>query len=355
MAGNFRKGAEAAKEASKAGNFAKTEFFSLDDNEKAVVRFLTDADEWIVVDQHQMILTKPKPDGFEGNWPEKMGAVCRKDPAFEYGECYICENIVDGKKVKRPAARSWALACLREEVQEEGRVVGYKDATRTVTRKKQGGKDDETEEITEKSIVVVNLGYKNFFGILQGFAGFYGTVTDRDYVIQRSGSSTDTTYSIIPLDPIDVPVKKDGQPIGESARLGKFHPNWSERYATDLDLERIVSERASAEFYARFFDPRFVVVGEGDERKVVATGSSAAPPPSNDVDPDRMAAIANRVKSYGPAADAQVAPAAPAEAPASAAPVAPAAEANGGPPPAPAPAPPAQPEAAPAGAMRDFE
>lgn len=292
MAGNFRKGAEAAAEASKGGgNFAKTHFFSLDDKQKAVLRFLTDSDEWIVVDQHQMVPTKGKPADFDGNWPEKMGAVCRKDPAFEYGECYICDFVVDGKRVKKPGARTWALACVREEVTEGGKIVGYRDQTRDVTRKKE---DDTEETTTEKAIVIVNMGFKNFFSILQGFAGHYGTITDRDYVIQRSGTEKDTTYSIIPLDPLEI----DGQ------RLSKHHPTWEQRYASDLVLEDVVSARASDEFYARFFDPRYSVTGEGADKKVVVTGSEPTAKPTNDVDEGKLAAIADRVKGYGPSGDA---------------------------------------------------
>jgi hypothetical protein len=293
MAGpNFRRGAEAAQAASKGGAFARTEFFKLEDKGKVFVRFLTDADEWITVDQHQMVPTKPKPDDAE-KWPEKMGAVCRKDEAFEglYPDCYICDHIVDGKKVKRPSGRTWALACIREEVREDGKIVGYRDKIRTVNRPKKDGKEGETEEVKEKDIVVVNMAWKNFFSIMKGFAEFYGTVLDRDYLITRSGDDQGTTYSIIPMDPIVVD--------DEGTVLDLRNPQFQDRYATDLVLGDVVAERADDEFYARFFDPRYTATKEG---KVEPTGKGPeAPKPENDVSEDQLAAMAERVKGYGQA------------------------------------------------------
>lgn len=312
MAGNFRRGADAAQEASKAGgNFARTEFFKIEDGKTAILRFLTDAEDWIVVDQHQMVPTKGRPADYptDANWPEKMGAVCRNDPAFEgvYEDCYICDHIVDGKKVRKPGARTWALACLREEVVEDGKVVGLRDLTREVTIPEKDGQPEKT--VTEKAIVVVNMGFKNFYAILQGFAGRYGTVLDRDYWVKRSGAGTDTTYQIVPLDPIET----------EQGRFDLRNEGMMARYETDMNLEDIISERADDEFYARFFDPRFTATKDG----VVKTGEApaAAPAqPEQDVSAERMAALADRVKGYGPqggqgeqqaAAPAQEAPAPP--------------------------------------------
>lgn len=282
---SFRKGAEAAQEATKGGAFARTEFFKLEDGKTTVLRFLTDADEWIVVDQHQMVPTKPAPEGFSGNWPERMGSICRNDPAFRgvYDECYICDHIVDGKKVRKPSARSWALACLREEVVEDGKIVGLRDLTREVTLPEKDGQPEQT--ITEKAIVVVNMGYKNFFSVLQGFAGRYGTILDRDYWVKRSGAGTDTTYQIVPLDPIEI----DGK------RFDLREPEFMARYETSLDIEEVVTERADDKFYARFFDPRVTV---SDDDEVKATGDSP-PPPQSDIGPEKMAALAERVKGYG--------------------------------------------------------
>lgn len=295
MSANFRKGAQAAAEASKGGAFARTNFFSLEDGKETILRFLTPADEWITVLQHQMVPTKPQPDNYKGDkWPERMGAVCRNDEAFSgmYDDCYICEFLVDGNKVRRPSARTWALACIREEVigdgsdalggpEFKGKVVGYKDATREETRKQ----DDKEVTETVKDIVVVNMGWRNFFSVLDGFAGRYGTITDRDYWVKRVGAGTDTTYQIVGMDTI-----KDA----DGDVLDPQNPKFADRYATALKLEEVITERADDDFYARFFDPRISV---SDEGKVEKTGVEA-PKPQNEVDSERLEELTSRVKGY---------------------------------------------------------
>ena len=311
----FRRGAEAAQEASKSGgSFARTHFFTLDDGKSIILRFLTEyqfddkhpeLDSWITVDQHQMVPTKGKPSWWpEGaNYPDRMGAVCRADPAFArmYDNCYICDHIVDGKKVRKPSARDWALACIREEVigdgsdalggsEMKGRVLGYRDKTREVTIPAKDGEPEKT--ITEKAIVVVNQGFKNFFGALKGFGERYGTILDRDYYIKREGNSTDTVYQIVPNDPID---DENGN------RIDLRNPEHMKRYAHNIDLGEVVAERASDEFYAKFFDPRYVWDDKANEVKPAGSASAETPAaPENDVSEERMAELANRVKGYGP-------------------------------------------------------
>ena len=329
----FRKGADKAKEATKGGGqFAKTHYLSLEDGEKITLRFLTDVDEWIVVDQHQMVKTKPAPADLAADrkWPDRMGAVCRNDEAFEgvYDGCYICEFLVDGKSLKKPSARTWALACIREEVVEDGRIVGYRDGTREVQITDEKGEATGKVEV-EKAILVVNMGFKNFFSILQGFGNHFGTICDRDMVVTRSGATKDdTTYSIIPLAPIPV----DDKGTIFDTRNPEHRARYGEPDSDALNLEKIITERASDEFYARFFDPR-VTVKEGGE--VAQTGASPdVPKPDNDADPDRLRALADRVKGYSGEG----------EAPAENGDTAPAAEEK-----------PKEEAAASAGAMRDFK
>jgi hypothetical protein len=239
-----------------------------------------------------VVSTKGKPSDYpkDARWPEKMGAVCRKDSAFTYGECFICENLIDGKRVKKASPRQWALACLREEVIEDGKVVGLRDVTREVVIPAKDGQPEK--KVTEKAIVVVNMGYKNFFAILEGFAGRYKTILDRDYWFKRSGNDTDTTYQIVPMDPIET----------EQGRFDLREPAFAERYKSDLNLGEVISERADDEFYAKFFDTRVTVTSEGKVEKSSGAAAQATPAPESDVDPDRMAALADRVKGYGAAA-----------------------------------------------------
>src|SRR3954469_18353391 len=97
---DFRRGAEEAKAAAKGSNFARTEFFNIDDGKSAILRFISPQEDWIVVDQHAMIPTKGKPSDSpeDRKWPEKMGCVCRNTKMGNgkpmYGDCYICEFLV---------------------------------------------------------------------------------------------------------------------------------------------------------------------------------------------------------------------------------------------------------------------
>lgn len=290
MSPNFRKGGDAGEEASAKASvrFAKVEYFSLEDKEQGLLRFLTEHTDWITVDQHQMVPTKPKPADYEGNWPDKMGAVCRKDKAFDYGDCYICDFGLEkgkGGKVKRPQPRTWALACRREEVIENGRVVGIKDKLREVQRKKEGS--DETETVIEKDIVVVRFAWSNFWHNIQAAAGHYKTVLDRDYLVKRKGSGLDTDYSILPIDPV---------PAANGEVFDLRNPEFMKLYANEYDLENIITRQSEDEFYARFFDPRVTVTKEG---AVTETGADPTPKADNDVSEDRLKALKDRVTNYG--------------------------------------------------------
>lgn len=312
MSGNahpgFRRGATQAAEIVKGSPFARTQFFSVEDGKNVHLRFLTDAEPdengdggWITVLQHQNIKTKPAPDGFKGNWPGHMSAVCRHDPAFAgiYDDCYICDFLVDGKSVKKPGGRVWALACVREEVigdgspelggpENKGKKLGFRDVTRDVTIPAREAKDGQPalpeQTVTEKAILVVNMGYKNFFSLLNAYYSRNGTILDRDFWIQRKGNDLDTEYQIVGEDPIII----DGEV------MDLREPKFMERYKTDLVLEEVLAARADDEFYARFFDPRF----SADDGKVVSTGAAPEPKPDSEPDEDTLAAIANRVRGY---------------------------------------------------------
>lgn len=263
---DFGRGVSAAQEAAKrSGSGGRIGFFSLDDKESAILRFITDADPdengvggWITVLQHNSVPTKAKPKAFPGqNWPAFMSAVCRNGKPFNFGDCYICatlpepENDSKGKK-KQPRGvakpRTWALACLREAVKEGGRIIGYRDKRKEVTKKVDG--EDKTTE--ERELVLVNLGYNNFFEHLEGPAAVYDTLLDRDYHITRKGTGLDTEYQPVALDPITM----EG-----GARYDLRDPEVLKRYGfdslaeADELLQEEISNRASEDFYARFFDP----------------------------------------------------------------------------------------------------
>lgn len=299
----FARGADAAKEASKGVQFDRAQYFSLKDKEEIVLRFLTDAEEWITVDQHNYVPTKPEPEGNEGKWPKVMGTVCRKtklgDGSTLHDDCYICEHMKkpDGKPY-RATARTWALAVVRHEVKDEdGKVLGFRDGVRTVQETDKDGKPTG-EEKKQKEIVILNQGYKNFFSTLQGFAGRYGTVLDRDYYVKRDGDDQNTTYHIVPLDPIET---KDPDDPENLIRLDLRDERLMKRYETDMpDLEELVERRADQEYYDRFFVPG----KDGSSSKGSSNGSGSdesSDSGGGDVPDERVKELADRVRGYSKA------------------------------------------------------
>lgn len=298
---SFRRGGDAAEEAAKSGgNFSRDTFFALEDGEGVYVRFVTDEPDWISVDQYSFLPTKPAPAGWKGNWPKHMSAVSRSDEAFTgmFADDYAKEFMRDreGKPFK-PSSRTWAYVCLREEVKEDGRIVGFRDKTREISYEKDG------KTVTEvvKDIRIVNLGWKNFFAPIKGYAKHYGTLLDRDIYIKRKGSGqNDTTYETVPMDP--------------TPSWDLRNPEVAAQYKPERPLEEVVTERASDDYYRRFFDHRFTVEidDKGGERAAEAPGAPVAQQtrPATDVDQSRVASLADRVMNY----------AAPATAPAEAAP-----------------------------------
>lgn len=267
----WNKGADKAQQASEASGGGargpRVNYFSLKNSgDQAILRFLTEAPDWITVNQHMYI--PPQRPGLK-NPPKSLSTVCRHDEQFldMYSDCYICDNKLQNLygKQSSPTPRVWALACEREEILADealiaashkpdwqgepipsealGTAVGMLDKVRDVTElgpdKKPTGRT-----IQEKSLVVVNMSYKNFFGALHGCYLAYRTVRDRDYTIRRAGTGTDVEYHPIPLDPIAT--RKPGQAA------------WNEYEeaikAQGLDLGEIIVQRTSDEYYEHFFD-----------------------------------------------------------------------------------------------------
>lgn len=297
-------GASVAKEANKGGDFAReVEFLTLkadaasvaQGKDQAIVRLVTEYERkpwmgeaitpqsvpWITVKQHYAP-TKPKPEyAREGaTWPQKMYAVCRKDKVFtkKFGDnCHICNG---GNK---PSERTWALGIEREQVIEDGRIVGIRDKTREVLAFDAEGKpivigdpNAEKKEYQKKTVpawVILNFGWKNFFNALSGQAAYYQTILGRDYVIKRTGEgNNDTNYTFIGLDPITITgewATSLGVPEGTPYDLGftvaqaegRGIPLSELLYPDMPDLRKIVSERVSEDYYGRFFIPGWVPEG----------------------------------------------------------------------------------------------
>lgn len=96
--------------------------------------------------------------------------------------------------------KTCGIVVLREEytVEIDGKTRRkVRDLIETRTWEDADGKTH-----TESGLVygVVKMGFKNFWSTFVGYNGRYGTISDRDYEIQRKGNGTDTNYVIMPLD-----------------------------------------------------------------------------------------------------------------------------------------------------------
>lgn len=311
----LRRGGEVAQEAADAiggGKFQKVHYFSIEKDESIVLRFLTDSPDWITVNQHQFVPTKPKPPNYDKKWPKSMTSVCRKDPAYAamYPDgCYVCDaDIVNeyGKPIKANP-RVWALACVREEVKEDGKVVGYRDKTREEEEFKDGEATGKT--ITVKDIIVVNAAFSNFFTDLQGYFKVFHTVLDRDYHITRTKDGKDTAYNIIGMNPI-----QDDRFEGGIYDLRV--PEVAKRYEHDIDLVALITSKTTDEFYGRFFDPRYVEPakeGDKDKGEKAPEGAPAAQQakPASDVSDEALKAMQERVRGFSPGSESDSAPSQP--------------------------------------------
>jgi hypothetical protein len=315
----FRSGAAAAKEgtgfaASRAG------FFKIADGELAFVQFVTDPWEWQTVDMHSMVKTKGQPADWEGNWPDSVTPVCRLNKMGDgmpmFPECYVCEFVKqkDGKPFKR-SSRTWALGVLREEVlgdgspeqggpQWLGRRRGFRN--KMIEMAKLGpdgqllkGPDGKPTGETElrPEVVIFPMGWKNFFQAVQGAAQVNGgTITNLTFAIQRSGTQLETQYSVTSMgagkqdfnDPKYA--EKIGVKVDWEQRDAEGHP--LKIYPAEYDIPKMLMHRASDEFYARFIDPRVTLP---------SSGKKAEPKPSNDVEPENLKSMRERIMGWSEA------------------------------------------------------
>ena len=322
-------GAERAAESSKSGFSRRVEFLSLkadpasikQGKDKILLRFLTDYQRrgdkpmdrynipWITAAQHYS-KTRLKPDWVEkdANWPEKMGAGCRKDPIFAKkfnNTCLLCSR---GEKSSN---RIWALAVEREQITDDtGRVVGIKDKTREVAKIGADGKvvkDGEHAVMeTVPAYIVMSMGWRNFFSPLNGQAAYFGTLLESDYLITRTGTeNNDTNYATVRIGPISLPEDNEyGLPVGTVYDLSD--PEFKAKVYPDMpDLRQIVADRVSDAYFGRWFTEGWAPPeqqgqsGSGSATPA-ASGAPAAPQTptgtgSTEPAPDALAALQQRM------------------------------------------------------------
>ena len=314
--------AEESAKSGAGGSYAR--YLRLKDGDTVYLRWLTDLDGIVSVEQHAAVPTKPKPDWWTFKWPEKMGCVCRyskdEDDNPFFGDCYVCDVLKarekgGGRKDFKPGVRGWALACLREERRDEaGTLLGYVDAKREFKR-------EDGSTVTEKAIVIVNQAYNNFFEDVETMGRHHTTLLDRDYKITRQGEGLKTKYKIIALDPIDFRSKVEfetesgettddpakarqvnGKPVGVVKRYDVRDPEIAERYKTDIDFMDEIEEQIGSDFYALFYDPR--VEAPRREGRDGGSGNGNVPTPAkpaSDVEPADLEAMMSRVLDSGDA------------------------------------------------------
>ena len=311
----FGRGGDSAQEAEDAlsasrGGFARTHYLPIIGKDKSMVlRYITDEQDWIHAMTHGGAQTKNKPSDWPEarKWPEQMPATCRHDKAFVnmYGDCYICDNNVMGGfgKASKPTLRISAIACLREEVLWTAELVaqrgadpvligkraGYRDATREIAETDEKGEPTGKTRI-EPALVLVQKAMSNYFGGLKAMAKNYGTICDRDFIVQQRNENKDIEFHHIPLDKDGLAPGTEGWKRYEDALV-----------AQKLDIQAILADKASDDYFARFFDPtKIPAPRQGKDDSTAGSQDSAQQSaPTNEPDPDRLAAMRARVQSAG--------------------------------------------------------
>lgn len=318
---SFRTGSEEAKSATTQAAFSSLGYFKIDDGERAFVQFITDIGEWVTVDMHNMVPSKPQPADYKGeSWPKAISPICRLTkmgdglPLFE--DCYVCANIQNPRKPGAPfprSARIWAMGVLREEVLGDGsekqggpsmlgKRVGFKDKKIEVAKVGPDGKPTGEKEL-RPDVRLFTMGWKNFYASIEGTAQVNdGTIANLNFAIQRTGVELATTYQITNLGK----TKRDFNTAEGCATLGiKVNPDGSKTYPPEYDMYKIIEDRASIEYYNKFIIPGAPFSSSGSN----GNSSPQASKPSNDISTDKLDEMQKRIQGYeaGPSAPAPAA------------------------------------------------
>jgi len=238
-------------------------YLSWKDKEVHVVRFLTD--DVITADMHEFIQTN---DGKTKNFlidPDKGDFVARyasPTPGLGWTTDYKTKQTVPSK----PRTRTIGVAVVREMVQKPG---GGFDIVDKVDSLEIGG-----QSFQKRNFVLITQSASNFWNSLMGSYMVYGTLTDRDYRIQRIGSGVDTSYSITPLDPVEE--LRDPEVLRDFYGYGKpVDENDPDRFLfCPQTLAEWAEYRSSEEWAQRWLTPS----GETPSQAFTTTTATAAAP-----------------------------------------------------------------------------
>lgn len=303
-------GQSAEEEAAKrggGGHSRRPGYFKLKEHDDSqLLRFLHDKEptpehpiSWIHVGMHTWVPVSEsaKPKDWEGNWPKGVSLACRNDKIFKkrYPEgCYVCDNIKIRNAKAKPSLKIFSLAVLREEVTDkQGTYV--RDVMREVFKLDDKGELIEGEYIEVPSLVTVDMPWGNFYSKVYGMAGRWKTVMNRDLLVTRKGEpgDTKTDYPVSADDPFEVPDPTD--PSGERMITYDLrNPILRQRY-DDLgpeifpDLRLVVARKAADDVY-KYIIPGMAAEMAGGKKGGSSGGGRGPEAPSNDADPDKVAA-----------------------------------------------------------------
>lgn len=219
--GAMREAIEAGKSGSSgspaAGGGFISNYFSWKEGESKIVRFL-DPDP-IIAEFYDWILAN---DGKTKNFlidPAKgdlVGKYASPTPGLGWRRDFISGNLEERKKSRRGIG----LAVLREEIPAG---AGKTEIVDHFYDLEVGGKLYKA-----RYFGIVIQGLNNFWNQIDGFERRYGSITDRDYLIERRGGGLDTRYQIIPMDPVEE--------LRDTEALQKFYgygKSWPKRPGDD--------------------------------------------------------------------------------------------------------------------------
>lgn len=290
------------------GDWLRVRQRTLKEDDRELFRPITECTRLITVGVHGFIPTKPKPADYTGKWASTMWGICRRDLIFQlrdeqgnptgefeegYGDCYVCRTysgVTGGKYEKDMGAavkKTFGVVAFCEPVIADGKPVGIRD-------KVVSGRGADKKHYDK----VPHLGlfsqlYSNFWGLAAACIYTHPPrFTDRFYSVERVGN--DYTIGSIGQDP--------GCYDDEKC------PEW-ERYRQALkiygfDLQQYILDHASADHYARWFDPDRTPEGgyarKKDDADAGGNGHQEPSPASGpDVDPDVLAAFSAKLAARG--------------------------------------------------------
>lgn len=242
---------EAVARAASAGNNANTDWLGWKDQERHILRFLTGANDVIVIKVHEYI------KGTKGY----RNFVCRE----EFGEyCPICKGEIAGLENTRPRELGYGLAVVRDTIVSE--VDGSKKVTGVKDKIVEVEENGETKK--RPRVVIISQGPTNFWIILKALYERYGDWPNYDIEIMRQGSDTKTTYIPFQLPAVEIdkfdpnnPLPSEDEVTDENKRYVRFAP----------DLEGMLKNMGSAKYYDTHLGTKLQGTATSD------SGSSASP------------------------------------------------------------------------------